>query len=174
MELKNKIALVTEAGQGIGKAIALRLAQEGANTIVVDIDLEIATETGRNIRDLGREALAEEADVSLRDHVRAVVEVGLDRFVTIDILVNNAGIGGSSCLVRDLPEEAWDRVMNMMIGLVTPPIGILLFLTSSMAQARLEKVVREMVPFLIALLLVLTICTYVPGVVMWLPDLLMK
>ena len=65
-------------------------------------------------------------------------------------------------------------VMNLMIGLVTPPVGILLFLTSSMAQDRLEKVVREMVPFLIALLLVLVICTYIPGIVMWLPNLLMK
>lgn len=65
-------------------------------------------------------------------------------------------------------------VMNLMIGLVTPPVGLLLFLTSSMAQERLEKVVKEIVPFLIALLLVLVICTYIPGIVMWLPDLLIK
>jgi len=61
-----------------------------------------------------------------------------------------------------------------MIGLVTPPVGILLFLTTSMAQVRLEKVIKEMVPFLIALLLVLVICTYIPGIVMWLPNLLIK
>jgi len=65
-------------------------------------------------------------------------------------------------------------VMNLMIGLVTPPVGLLLFLTSSMAQVRLEKVIKEMVPFLIALLLVLIICTYIPSIVMWLPDLLIK
>lgn len=65
-------------------------------------------------------------------------------------------------------------VMNLMIGLVTPPVGILLFLTTSMAQVRLEKVIKEMVPFLIALLLVLVICTYIPGIVMWLPNLLIK
>lgn len=65
-------------------------------------------------------------------------------------------------------------VMNLMIGLVTPPVGILLFLTSSMAQDRLEKVIKEMIPFIIALLLVLAICTYIPGIVMWLPNLLIK
>ena len=65
-------------------------------------------------------------------------------------------------------------VMNLMIGLVTPPVGLLLFLTTSMAEGRLEKVIKEIIPFLIALLLVLVICTYVPSIVMWLPDLLMK
>lgn len=65
-------------------------------------------------------------------------------------------------------------VMNLMIGLVTPPIGLLLFLTSSMAKVRLEKVIKEMVPFLIALLLVLAICTYVPNIVLWLPNLLIR
>ena len=65
-------------------------------------------------------------------------------------------------------------VMNLMIGLVTPPVGILLYLSASIADAKLERIIREMVPFLIALLLALVICTYVPGIVMWLPDLLMK
>lgn len=65
-------------------------------------------------------------------------------------------------------------VVNLMIGLVTPPVGLLLYLTSSMAQAKIEQVIREMVPFLIALLLVLLICTYWPGMVMWLPNLLIR
>jgi tripartite ATP-independent transporter DctM subunit len=65
-------------------------------------------------------------------------------------------------------------VMNLMIGLVTPPVGILLYLTSSMAKERLELVIREMFPFLIALLLVLIICTYLPSLVMWLPNLLIR
>ena len=65
-------------------------------------------------------------------------------------------------------------VMNQMIGLVTPPVGILLYLTSSIADERIELVIREMVPFIVALLLVLILCTYWPALVMWLPDLLMK
>ena len=63
-------------------------------------------------------------------------------------------------------------VMNLMIGLVTPPVGILMYLSASIADAKLERIIREMVPFLIALLLALVICTYVPSIVMWLPNLL--
>ena len=111
MELAGKVALVTGAGEGIGRAIALRLAQEGANIIVVDIDMEMAEITAKKIKNLGREAAAERADVSVSEQVMAVVESGLKRFGTIDILVNNAGIGGSAILVKDLPEEAWDRGM---------------------------------------------------------------
>ncbi len=64
-------------------------------------------------------------------------------------------------------------VLNLMIGLITPPVGILLYLTSSMAESRLEQVVREILPFLIALLLVLAMSTFLPAVVLWLPNLLM-
>ena len=65
-------------------------------------------------------------------------------------------------------------VINLMIGAITPPVGIGIFLTSSMARARLEHVFRELIPFQVALLLVLVLCTYWPGMVMWLPNLLIK
>jgi len=65
-------------------------------------------------------------------------------------------------------------VMNLMIGLVTPPVGVLLYLTSSMAQTKLELVIREMVPFIAALIAVLVLCTYWPELVMWLPNALIK
>lgn len=65
-------------------------------------------------------------------------------------------------------------VLNLMIGLLTPPVGTLLFLSTSMAQAKLEEVIKEIIPFLFALLLVLVICTFMPGIVMWLPNLLIK
>ena len=62
-------------------------------------------------------------------------------------------------------------VLNLMLGAITPPVGILLFLCSSMADAKIGEVIREIAPFLIALLVVLAICTYLPAVVMWLPNL---
>jgi tripartite ATP-independent transporter DctM subunit len=62
-------------------------------------------------------------------------------------------------------------VLNLMIGAITPPVGILLFLCSSMAEAKIETVIKEVTPFLIALILVLAICTYLPAIVMWLPNL---
>ncbi len=65
-------------------------------------------------------------------------------------------------------------VMNLMIGLITPPVGILLYLSASMARENLEKVLKEITPFLVALLLVLAICTYWPALVLWLPNLLIK
>ena len=62
-------------------------------------------------------------------------------------------------------------VLNLMLGAITPPVGILLFLCSSMADARVGTVIKEIMPFLLALILVLAICTYVPAIVMWLPNL---
>ena len=65
-------------------------------------------------------------------------------------------------------------VLNLMIGLVTPPVGILLYLSSSMANVKLGLMLKELVPFLIALFLVLAMSTYIPSIVMWLPNLLIK
>lgn len=65
-------------------------------------------------------------------------------------------------------------IMNLMIGALTPPFGIVIFLTSALAKAKIESVIRELVPFLIALLAVLALCTFVPELVLWLPKVLMK
>jgi NAD(P)-dependent dehydrogenase (short-subunit alcohol dehydrogenase family) len=111
MELFNKVALVTGAGSGIGQAIALRFAKEGARIIANDIDDESAGDTVEQLRAFGGQGLPFQADVSNRDQVCSMIEEGVRRFQTIDILVNNAGIGGSSTLVKDLPPEMWDRVM---------------------------------------------------------------
>lgn len=81
-------------------------------------------------------------------------------------LVSQAGI--------DLIHFGLLVVMNQMIGLITPPVGIILYLTSSIANTKVERVIREMVPFYFALILVLILCTFVPSVVLWLPNLLMN
>jgi C4-dicarboxylate transporter DctM subunit len=65
-------------------------------------------------------------------------------------------------------------VLNLMIGLVTPPVGLVLYLATSMAQTRFEEVVRELLPFLAALIAVLIICTFAPAFVLWLPNLFFK
>jgi TRAP-type C4-dicarboxylate transport system permease large subunit len=61
-----------------------------------------------------------------------------------------------------------------MIGLVTPPVGLVLYMSTSMAKTRFEEVVREIIPFLIALIAVLILCTFIPAIVLWLPNLLIK
>jgi tripartite ATP-independent transporter DctM subunit len=81
-------------------------------------------------------------------------------------LLNQVGI--------DLVHFGLVVVLNLMIGLITPPVGLLLYLTSSMAEVKLELMLKELPPFLVALLLVLVICTFVPDIVLWLPNLVMK
>ena len=111
MELKNKVALVTGAGSGIGQAIAFRLAKAGARVIVNDLDTKNAEITVEKLKDFGAEGLPFQADISSPDEVSSMVAEGVKRFGAIDILVNNAGIGGASMLVKDLPPDAWDRVL---------------------------------------------------------------
>jgi 2-hydroxycyclohexanecarboxyl-CoA dehydrogenase len=90
MELERKVAIVTGSGQGIGKAIAIKLAREGANIAVVDLNLETATETVREINELGRKAIAIKTNVSKSDQVNQMAEQTLRELGTVDILVNNA------------------------------------------------------------------------------------
>lgn len=112
MNLVNKIAIVTGAGRGIGKAIAIALAREGANIIALDIDIQTAKEVAKEIESLDRQALAIRVDVSDSKEVNRMVQSVLKKFKRVDILVNNAAIirRGS---IEDLTEEDWDRVIDV-------------------------------------------------------------
>ncbi len=112
LELLGKVALVTGAAQGIGRAIALILAQKGADIVVSDINLEKAEETVREIETIGRRAIAIRADVANTNDVERMVEAILGRFGQIDILVNNAGITRDKLILR-MTEEDWDAVLNV-------------------------------------------------------------
>ena len=112
MELKGKIALVTGAAQGIGRAIALLLAQKGADIVISDINLEKAEEMAKEIEALGRKAMAIKVDVANTNDVERMVEAILERFGQIDILVNNAGIARDKLILR-MTEEDWDSVLNV-------------------------------------------------------------
>lgn len=98
MTLAGKSALVTGAGRGIGKSIALRLAKEGADVAINDIDPETAKSTAQEISALGRKSVAVPGDVSDRDTVFSVVNEAALGLGKLDIMVNNAGI----CLVKEL------------------------------------------------------------------------
>ena len=111
IDCSGKNALVTGSGRGIGKEIALRLAQAGANIGVCDMDLETAKATAGEIEALGRKALALQADVSKASDVQAVFATFMQTFSTIDILVNNAGITRDGLLPR-MNDEAWDDVID--------------------------------------------------------------
>ena len=92
MLLKDKVAIVTGAGRGIGKGIALKLSEEGAITVINDIEKETAKSTGEEIMNTGRDALVVAGDVSNENDVKSIVDETIKKYEKIDILVNNAGL----------------------------------------------------------------------------------
>ena len=112
MDLTGKIALVTGAAQGIGKSVAMLLAQGGADIIVSDINLEKAEETSKEIATLGPRAMAIRANVAVVEEVEKMVQAIIERFGQIHILVNNAGIARDKLLLR-MTEEDWDLVLDI-------------------------------------------------------------
>jgi len=112
LKLKGKVALVTGAAQGIGKAVALLLARNGADIIVSDINLEKAEETAREVEGLGQRALAVKTNVAEANDVEKMVQTALERFGRIDILINNAGITRDKLLLR-MSDEDWDAVLGV-------------------------------------------------------------
>jgi len=112
LKLEGKVALVTGAAQGIGRAIALLLAQNGADIVVSDINLDKAEETAREVEGMGRRTLAVRVDVSRLEEVEKMVQTVLDRFGQIDILINNAGIARDKLILR-MTEQDWDAVLGV-------------------------------------------------------------
>ena len=114
MRLEKQVAIVTGAGQGIGRAIALALAKEGAVVVVNDIVPERADKVAEEIKSLGGQALALAADVSKAGEVDTLVANTLADYKKIDILVNNAGIAKMIRLL-EMTEADWDNHMNTNI-----------------------------------------------------------
>jgi 3-oxoacyl-[acyl-carrier protein] reductase len=114
MDLTGKTALITGSARGIGKAIALRLANAGADIVINDIPAAAETmeETAGEIRALGRRALTVTADVSSSADVNSMVDTVIKEWGKIDILVNNAGITRDQLVMR-MTDEEWDLVLNI-------------------------------------------------------------
>lgn len=109
--LLDKVALVTGAGAGIGRAAALKLAEEGAKVVVSDVDVDGGKETVSMIEAKGGEAIFVKADISKADEVKALVEQTVRRFGKLDCACNNAGIEGRIVPLAEQPEENYDRIM---------------------------------------------------------------
>lgn len=110
MRLKDKVAIVTGAARGIGRAIAVRFGHEGASVVIVDLREEEGHETARLIQATGGRAMFVQADVSDKDQVQAMVDAAVKQWGTIHILVNNAGI----CPFKEfleMEESLWDQVL---------------------------------------------------------------
>ena len=112
MSLDGKVAIVTGAAQGIGKAIADKLSRAACNIVIADISEDLLDKTCDEISKSGVEVLGVKVDVSSFASVEALVKKTLDKFKKIDILINNAGITRDNLLLR-MSEEDWDRVLNI-------------------------------------------------------------
>lgn len=114
-ELEGKVALVTGAAMGIGRAAALRFASEGAQVVVADVDVRGGRETVDLVEAAGGEASFVEADVSARADVEAMVRHCVERFGGLDCAHNNAGIAAPMVPLADYPDEGWDRTIAVML-----------------------------------------------------------
>ncbi|SNR60826.1 SDR family NAD(P)-dependent oxidoreductase [Halorubrum vacuolatum] len=107
VDIEDRVALVTGAGRGNGRAIARSLARNGAKVVVNDLDEEPAEETVDTIRNEGGTAVAAPADISDENAVKAIVEEAENKFGTIDILVNNAGAGAAQPFIDERENALW-------------------------------------------------------------------
>jgi 3-oxoacyl-[acyl-carrier protein] reductase len=111
-KLDGRVAFVTGAGRGIGAGTGLRLAEDGAQVILADIDLEGCEQVVAQIEQAGSHAIAVACNVADHDAVEAAIAQGVDRFGRLDILVNNAGVLRDNLLFK-MSDDDWDMVMNV-------------------------------------------------------------
>ena len=113
MDLSNRVAIVTGSGRGIGRAIALKLAEVGATVVVNDIgEASLVDGVVEEIKATGGQSLAVLADVSKSPDVARLVETTVSTFGKVDILVNNAGITRDQLIMR-MSDEEWDKVLSV-------------------------------------------------------------
>lgn len=112
MSITDKVALVTGAGRGIGEVIALTLAKEGADVIVNDIDPVAVENTAQAIRETGKKAIANSANIAIRSEVDDMCESIRQEFGKLDILINNAGITRDALLLK-MKDEQWTSVIDV-------------------------------------------------------------
>lgn len=114
--LKDKVALITGGASGIGRAVALAWAREGAKVVISDVDRDGGEETAEQVRAAGSEALFAAADVGKPEDCEALVQRAVQKFGRLDIACNNAGIGGAQAPTADYPLDAWAQVIAINLS----------------------------------------------------------
>ncbi|MFF3025197.1 SDR family NAD(P)-dependent oxidoreductase [Gottfriedia sp. NPDC057948] len=113
MRLKDKVAVITGGGSGIGRATAIRFAKEGAKIVIADINEVTGEETLSEINEQNQEAIFVKTNVAESKSIQNLMKRAVEHFGRIDILFNNAGIGNSEVRSVDLAEEEWDQVIDI-------------------------------------------------------------
>ncbi|WP_404362798.1 SDR family NAD(P)-dependent oxidoreductase [Marinobacter sp.] len=113
--LKNKVAMITGAAFGIGRAAAIRMAEEGAAVAVTDVDREEGEAVAASINDNGGRARYWHCDVSVEDDVAKTVAAVVEEFGHLDVMLNNAGIAGTNKPTHEITEEEWDKVQAINV-----------------------------------------------------------
>ena len=113
MKLGGKVALITGAGSGFGRATAMLFAKEGAKVIVSDINAQTGNETVDLVKKQGQEAFFVQADVSKVSDAGKMIKFATDKHGRLDILYNNAGMPMAGTPVENVPEELWDRILSV-------------------------------------------------------------
>ena len=133
MLLKDRVAIITGGGRGIGRGVALRFAREGARLALVDLEQSHLDETAKELdaSGTGVEYVLLRADVSSSAEVQGSFDATMSKYGRLDILVNNAGIGNPPIPIVDMPEEAWDRTLAVNLKSV--------FLCSKLAAKQFIK-----------------------------------
>ena len=139
MLLKDEVAIITGAARGIGRSIAEKFAENGANLAIIDVNLEAAEQTAAELaKQYGIKAIAAKTDVSKADDVDAMIKKVLDTFGRIDILVNNAGVTRDNLMMR-MKDEEWDLVININLkGVFVCTRGVV----RHMAKARKGNIIN--------------------------------
>jgi len=115
MRLANKVAIITGAGSGLGRASAILFAKEGAKVVVADINDTSGKETVAKIKSSGGEAVFVHTDVSKASDAENLIKTTVDKFGKIDVLFNNAGIPHKPIPVEDIPESLWDSIQAVNV-----------------------------------------------------------
>lgn len=113
MKLKGKVAVVTGAGSGVGRAIAQRFAREGAKVVVSDMDIDAAKEALSGIEASGWVAFAHRADITREEDVEHLMDAAIEHFGTFDILVNTIGMMDDTVPAAEITDERWHRVLDV-------------------------------------------------------------
>lgn len=113
VDLNNKVALVTGSGGFIGRSIALKMAENGADIVINDINEENGNKVVKEIEAMGRKAIYIKADISSVEDMNSMADKIIEAFGKIDVLVNNAGVNLGRSLIHEFKEEDWDKTINV-------------------------------------------------------------